>query len=75
MNRFNAPVPAVDRQHPLRRGLLGRATRDPQRDLMRQLIENGLAQVDVYRMIRRRAEDAEIHTKIGCHTFRAMGPA
>jgi len=24
-------------------------------------------------MIRRRAEDAEIKTKIGCHTFRATG--
>jgi len=28
---------------------------------------------DVYRMIRRRAEDAEVHTKIGCHNFRATG--
>ena len=29
--------------------------------------------VDVYRMIRRRAADASLHTKIGCHTFRATG--
>lgn len=38
-----------------------------------QLTENGIAQADVYRMIRRRADDAEIRTKIGCHTFRATG--
>lgn len=30
-----------------------------------------MSQTDVYRMIRRRAEDAGIKTKIGCHTFRA----
>ena len=32
-----------------------------------------MSQADVYRMIRRRAEDAEVHTKIGCHSFRATG--
>ena len=32
-----------------------------------------MSQVDVYRMIRRRAADAGIKTKIGCHTFRATG--
>ena len=32
-----------------------------------------MSQSDVYRMIRRRAEDADIATKIGCHTFRATG--
>ena len=31
------------------------------------------SQADVYRMIRRRAKDAGIATKIGCHTFRATG--
>ena len=32
-----------------------------------------MSQADVYRMIRRRAEEAGIRTKIGCHTFRATG--
>jgi integrase len=32
-----------------------------------------MSQADVYRMIRRRAADAGIKTKIGCHTFRATG--
>ena len=32
-----------------------------------------MAQADVYRMIRRRAKEAGIKTKIGCHTFRATG--
>lgn len=30
-----------------------------------------MSQSDVWRMIRRRAEQARIKTKIGCHTFRA----
>ncbi len=38
-----------------------------------QLTENGIAQADVYRMIRRLADDAAIRTKIGWHTFRATG--
>ena len=29
--------------------------------------------MDVYRMIRRRAVAAGIHSPIGCHTFRATG--
>jgi integrase len=33
----------------------------------------GLAQADVYRMIRRRAMKAGIRTLIGNHTFRATG--
>ncbi|MGA2986227.1 MAG: tyrosine-type recombinase/integrase [Terriglobia bacterium] len=37
------------------------------------LTERPMSQVDVYRMIRRRADDAGIKTKIGCHTFRATG--
>ena len=38
-----------------------------------QLSERPMSQADVYRMIRRRAEEAGIRTKIGCHTFRATG--
>jgi site-specific recombinase XerD len=37
------------------------------------LTDRPMSQVDVYRMIRRRAADAGIETKIGCHTFRATG--
>jgi site-specific recombinase XerD len=37
------------------------------------LSERPLNQVDVYRMIRRRAKEAGILTPIGCHTFRATG--
>ena len=32
-----------------------------------------MARVDVYRMVRRRAHDADIQTAIGCHSFRATG--
>ena len=32
-----------------------------------------MAQADVYRMIRRRATDAGIETRIVCHSFRATG--
>ncbi len=32
-----------------------------------------MGQADVYRMIRHRAIDAGIETKIGCHSFRATG--
>jgi hypothetical protein len=28
---------------------------------------------DAYRMIQRRARDADVETKIGCHSFRATG--
>ena len=38
-----------------------------------QLSEHPMSQADVYRMIGRRATRAEVHTKIGCHTFRATG--
>ena len=38
-----------------------------------QLTENPMSQADVYRMIRRRAKDAGVATKIGCHTWRATG--
>jgi len=37
------------------------------------LTDRPINQADVYRMIRRRADDAGIKTKIGCHTFRATG--
>jgi len=37
MNAFDAPVPAVDGQYPLRRGLLRYATRDPQPDRTRAI--------------------------------------
>ena len=37
------------------------------------LTDRPMKQDDVYRMIRRRADDAGIKTKIGCHTFRATG--
>jgi hypothetical protein len=32
-----------------------------------------IREMDVYRMMRRRAAYAGIKTKIGCHTFRATG--
>jgi integrase len=32
-----------------------------------------MSQVDAYRMIRRRASDAKILTKVGNHSFRATG--
>ena len=37
------------------------------------LTDRPMSQADVYRMIGRRADDAGIKTKIGCHTFRATG--
>jgi site-specific recombinase XerD len=37
------------------------------------LTDRPMSQADVYRMIRRRADDAGIMTRIGCHTFRATG--
>ncbi len=38
-----------------------------------ELTEKAMAQVDVYRMIKRRTKEAGIKTEIGCHTFRATG--
>ena len=38
-----------------------------------KLSERPMAQGDVFRMIGRRAETAGIHTRIGCHSFRATG--
>ncbi len=37
------------------------------------LTRRPMSQSDVYRMIGRRAADAGIEAKIGCHTFRATG--
>jgi site-specific recombinase XerD len=37
------------------------------------LSDHAMAQADVYRMITRRAQEAGVHTKIGCHSFRATG--
>lgn len=37
------------------------------------LTDQRMSQSDVYRMIRRRADDAGIRTRLGCHTFRATG--
>lgn len=38
-----------------------------------ELSERPMSQSDVYRMIGRRAEVADVATKIGCHSFRATG--
>jgi integrase len=38
-----------------------------------RLADSPMSQADAYRMIRRRAADAGIKTKIGNHTFRATG--
>jgi integrase len=38
-----------------------------------ELSDKPMSQMDVYRMIRRRAKDAGLRTKIGCHSFRATG--
>ena len=38
-----------------------------------QLSNKAMSQADVYRMISRRAQDAGIRTKCGCHSFRATG--
>jgi integrase/recombinase XerD len=39
----------------------------------KMLSERPMLRGDVWRMVRRRASDAEIETSIGCHTFRATG--
>jgi site-specific recombinase XerD len=38
-----------------------------------RLSDTPMAQADVFRMVGRRAEAAGIHTRIGCHSFRATG--
>jgi site-specific recombinase XerD len=52
-----------DRQFPFRTAV-GRSGK---------LSERAMSQVDAYRMIRRRASDAKILTKVGNHSFRATG--
>jgi site-specific recombinase XerD len=37
------------------------------------LTDKAMSRVDAWRMIQRRANDAEMHIRIGCHTFRATG--
>jgi len=39
----------------------------------RRLSERPMHQADDYRMIRRRANDAEVHTKVCCHSLRPTG--
>ncbi|HEX4080716.1 MAG TPA: tyrosine-type recombinase/integrase [Rhizomicrobium sp.] len=39
----------------------------------RELSGEPMHRVDAYRMVRRRAKDAGVRAKIGCHTFRATG--
>ncbi|MEW6351989.1 MAG: tyrosine-type recombinase/integrase [Thermodesulfobacteriota bacterium] len=39
----------------------------------RELSDRRMSRKDVYEMVRRRAKDAGIQTRIGCHTFRATG--
>jgi integrase len=50
-------------------GYLFRSARGPRAELSAK----PMSQVDVYRMIGRRAEAAGIGTHIGCHSFRATG--
>ena len=42
-------------------------------DKHRQLTSNPMARTDVLRMIKRRAEDADLPSTTCCHTFRATG--
>lgn len=53
-----------DRKEPLFRSAIGKTG---------QLSAGPMSRVDVWRMVQRRAGDAEIETAIGCHTFRATG--
>jgi integrase/recombinase XerD len=54
----------ADRKGPLFRAAIGKTG---------MLSEKPRSRTDVWYMIRRRAADAGIETKIGCHTFRATG--
>jgi len=53
-----------DRKGPLFRAAIGRTGK---------LSERAVGRTDVWYMVRRRAADAGLETKIGCHTFRATG--
>jgi integrase/recombinase XerD len=55
---------------------IGRSPKSPQfrfLDCRHQLTERRPHRIDVFRMIKRRAELAALPTAIGCHTFRATG--
>jgi integrase/recombinase XerD len=53
-----------DRKGPLFRAAIGRTGK---------LSERAVGRTDVWYMVQRRAADAGLETKIGCHTFRATG--
>ena len=53
-----------EKDTPLFRSTLGKT---------KQLTDRPMARQDVYRMIRRRAKDAEFDAELCCHTFRATG--
>lgn len=55
---------ADEKSKPLFRSTRGRS---------RELTTRPMSRFDAYKMIRRRAEDAEISSEIACHTFRATG--
>ena len=52
-----------------KKGALFRTTRGRSNELT----DRPMSQPDVYRMIARRAKDAGVRTKCGCHSFRATG--
>jgi site-specific recombinase XerD len=53
-----------EKSNPLFRSTRGRS---------RELTAHAMSRFDAYKMIRRRAEDAELSSVIACHTFRATG--
>ena len=53
-----------DKRSPLFRSAIGKTD---------SLTEKGMHRVDAYRMIQRRAADAGLAGRMGCHTFRATG--
>ena len=55
---------AEEKNKPLFRSTRGRS---------RELTARAMSRFDAYKMIRRRAEDADISSEIACHTFRATG--
>jgi integrase/recombinase XerD len=73
-------MPAHHRLEEFLDAYIGRAgiASDPEGPLFRawrngELVRRPLEQSNVHHMIRRRAQQAEIATKIGCHSFRATG--
>jgi integrase len=51
------------------KGYLFRTARGRTNDLS----DKPMSQPDAYRMVRRRANDTKVRTKIGCHSFHATG--